>query len=62
VWQELSFFHRDFAASRLRVNLDPAQSHEEREEAMIAELKHYPAMMFSGVLLLRGFISFFPSL
>ena len=38
-------FERDFAASRLRVI--PLISHEgprRREEAMIADLRHYPAM------------------
>ena len=42
---KLFISHRDFAALRLRViPLISHEDHRRREEAMIADLKHYPAM------------------
>jgi len=45
VLPKLFFSHRDFAASRLRViPLISHEGHRRREEAMIADLRHDPAM------------------
>jgi len=49
VLQELSFSQRNFAPSREPPDL--ARSREGREEAMIADLKHYPVMKLFDVLL-----------